>query len=79
MEPVKTTITEGGKIAIPAEYLQALGLHTGDEVILSLENGEVRIFTQQQAIKRAQELIRRYIPEDGSLADELIAERRLEE
>ncbi len=75
----KTKLAEGGRIVIPAEYRQALGLHVGDELILRLENGEVRIFTTRQAIRRAQELVRRYIPQKRSLSDELIAERRKED
>jgi AbrB family looped-hinge helix DNA binding protein len=75
----KTKLAEGGRIVIPAEYRQALGLHVGDELILRLENGEVRIFTTRQAIRRAQELVRRYIPQKRSLSDELIAERRRED
>jgi antitoxin PrlF len=79
MMEFKTKLAEGGRIVIPAEYRQALGLHVGDELILRLEGGEVRIFTARQAIKRAQELVRRYIPQNRSLADELIAERRRED
>jgi AbrB family looped-hinge helix DNA binding protein len=78
MLEIKTTLTEGGKIVIPPEYRQALGLHIGDEVVLRLEDGEVRLFPSQQRMKRAQELLRRYIPEGRSLSDELIAERCLE-
>jgi AbrB family looped-hinge helix DNA binding protein len=79
MPEVKTKLAEGGRIVIPAEYRQALGLRTGDSVILRLEDGEVRIFTPRQAIKRAQAIVRRYIPEGRSLSDELIAERRAEQ
>jgi antitoxin PrlF len=79
MMEFKTKLAEGGRIVIPAEYRQALGLHVGDELILRLEDGEVRIFTAHQAIKRAQELVRRYIPQNRSLADELINERRRED
>jgi AbrB family looped-hinge helix DNA binding protein len=78
MIEVRTKLAEGGRIVIPAEYRQALGLQVGDEVVLRLEDGEVRVFTPRQAIKRAQELVRRYIPQGRSLADELIAERRAE-
>ena len=78
MTQVRTKIGEGGRIVIPAEYRQALGLQVGDEVILRLEGRELRIFTLNQAIKRAQELVSRSIPEERSLADELIAERRRE-
>ena len=78
MIDTRTKLTEGGRVVIPAEYRQALGLHIGDELILRLEDGEVRIFTPQQAIKRAQELVSRYLPQARSLTDELIAERRME-
>ncbi|MBV8694976.1 MAG: AbrB/MazE/SpoVT family DNA-binding domain-containing protein [Chloroflexi bacterium] len=78
MIEIKTTLTERGKIVIPPEYRQALGLDIGDEVVLRLENGEVRLFPSQQRIRHAQELLRRYIPEGRSLSDELIAERRME-
>jgi hypothetical protein len=54
-----------------------LGLEVGDTVIIRLEDGEVHIFTPQQAIKKAQELVSKYLPEGRSLSDELINERRL--
>jgi AbrB family looped-hinge helix DNA binding protein len=79
MNEIRTKLAEGGRIVIPAEYRQALDLHVGDEVILRLENGTLRIFTPDRAIKYAQELLRPYLPEGRSLSDELIAERRLED
>jgi AbrB family looped-hinge helix DNA binding protein len=69
---------EGGRLVIPAEYRKALGLHTGDEVMLILEEGAVRISTPKEAIRRAQALVRSYIPGAESLSDELIADRRRE-
>lgn len=75
---IKTKLTEGGRIVIPAEVRQALGLQVGDDVILQLEGEELRIFSIRQAIKRAQQLVNQYIPRDRSLADELVAERRKE-
>ena len=38
----------------------------------------MRIFTIEQAVKRAQDLVRRYIPAGRSLSNELIEERRQE-
>ncbi|MEO8972232.1 MAG: AbrB/MazE/SpoVT family DNA-binding domain-containing protein [Ktedonobacteraceae bacterium] len=78
MNEIKTRLTEGGRVVIPVEYRQALGLQVGDELIMRLEDGEVRIFTPRQAVKHAQELIRHYIPQGRILSDELLAERRLE-
>lgn len=71
-------MTEGGRIVIPAEYRQALGLHVGDELIIRLEDGSLRLFTPEQAIKYAQDLLRPYLPQNRSLSDELLAERRAE-
>lgn len=76
MSNVKTRIGEGGRIVIPVEYRRALGLEPGDEVILVLEDGDVRVMTPQRAVQRAQALVRRYIPEELDLVDELLQERR---
>ncbi len=71
-------ITEGGRIVIPAEFRRALGLNVGDELLMQLEDGELRLFTLEQGIKRAQETYRKYVPADRDLVDELIRERHAE-
>ena len=78
MSGVRIKITEGGRIVIPAEYRQALGLHVGDEIIVRLEEDGIHILTLEQAIKYVQDVLRPYLPQGRSLSDELIAERRLE-
>ena len=75
---MKTTIREGGRLVIPAAYRKALGIKPGDEVILVLEDGEMRVISTRQAIARAQTLLRHYIPKGRSLSEELIKERREE-
>ena len=76
MTSIKTKIGKGGRIVVPAKYRKALDLKPGDDVILVLEDGEVRITTLPRVIQRAQEIVRRYNPEGRSLVDELIRERR---
>lgn len=78
MRVARAKLADGGRVVIPAEYRKALGLRPGDTVLMQLDDGEVRLFTLDRAIRRAQELVRQYIPEDRSLSDELIAERRAE-
>ncbi len=78
MTSIKTKLGEGGRVVIPAKYRKALNLKPGDDVILVLEDGEVRITTVKQAIRRAQQIVRRYVPEDRDLVSELIKERREE-
>ena len=75
---MKTTIGEGGRLVIPAAYRKALSLKPGDEVLLTLEDGEIRVVSTRQAIARAQALVRRYIPKGRDLSGELIKERREE-
>ena len=78
MSELKTKISEGGRLVIPAAYRKALGLKPGDEVVLVLEEGEIRVVGTRQAVARAQALVRRYIPKSRPLSQELIQERREE-
>ena len=72
-------IGPGGRIIIPAEMRAALGADEGDTLLASVTDGELRLVTTQTAIKRAQAIVRAYIPAGGpSLVDELIADRRAE-
>ncbi len=73
-----TKIGRGGRIVIPAQYRRAMGVAPGDEVILVLETDGIRIVTRQQALRRAQAVVRRYVPEGRSLSEELLRERRAE-
>jgi bifunctional DNA-binding transcriptional regulator/antitoxin component of YhaV-PrlF toxin-antitoxin module len=63
---------------IPAEFRRALGVKSGDMLVLRLENNELRIATFRQRLTRAQEMVRNLKIKSKSLADELIAERRKE-
>jgi AbrB family looped-hinge helix DNA binding protein len=78
MTPIKTHLSPGGRIVIPADYRKALGLKPGDDVVLVLEGNEVRLVTPHQAVKRAQSLVRQYISKGRALADDLIKDRRRE-
>jgi AbrB family looped-hinge helix DNA binding protein len=69
-------LAENGRIVIPASYRKALGIRVGDEVILRMEDDELRITTMKRRLERARERIRKYVKPGVSLADELIAERR---
>jgi len=72
----RTRVNENGRVVIPASYRKALGIKAGDEVILRMEDGELRITTMKRRIERAQRLVRKYVKPGTSLVDELIAERR---
>jgi AbrB family looped-hinge helix DNA binding protein len=67
-----------GRLVIPAAFRAALGMKPGDKLTVTLEANELRIYTRREGIRRAREIIRKYVPEGVSLADELIADRRAE-
>lgn len=70
-------INENGRVVIPAAFRKALGINVGDEVVLRMEHDEIRITTLKHRLVQSQERIRRHIKRGRSLADELIAERRV--
>ena len=75
---VWTTVGKGGVIRLPVAVLESMGVAEGDQVQLALDGDIVRILSRAAALREAQELVRRYVPEGVSLADELLAERRVE-
>jgi len=78
MAEQKTRMGAGGRVVIPAAYRKALGFEEGDEVIVALEKGGLRIFSPAEAVARAQANVRRFIHGNRGLAAELIADRRRE-
>ena len=69
-------VNENGRVVIPASFRKRLGIRAGDEVVLRIEDDELRITTLKRNIERAQRLVRKHVKRGTSLVDELIAERR---
>lgn len=76
MLETRVKINENGRIVIPAQLREALGVSAGDEIVLRMEDEGLNVTTQKHRIKRAQQLISRHVDATRSLSDELIAERR---
>ncbi|MBL7163151.1 MAG: AbrB/MazE/SpoVT family DNA-binding domain-containing protein [Anaerolineales bacterium] len=75
---IRTFIGKGGRLVIPAKMRKALDISPGDEVILRIDDGQIRMIPLSKAIELAQQHVRQYIPERTSLVDELIQKRREE-
>jgi AbrB family looped-hinge helix DNA binding protein len=71
-------IGAGGRVVIPAPMRNALGMKIGDRVTMRVDDNEVRIYTFREASRKASAILREFIPENISLVDELIEERRRE-
>ncbi len=75
---VQLRIGDGGRVVIPADMRAAMGVKPGDTLIARVIDGELSLMSQSAAVRRAQRLVRRFVPEGVSLVDELLAERRAE-
>lgn len=79
MEQVAVKIGAGGRFVIPSELRTALGVQVGDTLILVVDTDGVLLMTPEQAARRAQSLVREYVPAGRMLSEELMAERREED
>jgi AbrB family looped-hinge helix DNA binding protein len=71
-------VDAGGRVLIPSAVREAMGVGEGDTVLAWLEDGGLHLVSPQVALRQAQDLARKLMRGAGTLADELIAERREE-
>ena len=69
---------ENGRLLVPAQLRKELGVGPGDEMFMAVVDGTLHVWSQKQAIVRAQARVRELTGGKRSLVDELIAERRAE-
>lgn len=70
-------MARNGRMVLPKLVREALGLPEGGTVVFSLEDGEVKLTSIQQSVRRAQEIYRQFAKQTFSV-DDFIAERRAE-
>ena len=58
-----------GRILIPLKQRRELGLTEGSELILRVDNGELRMHTREDAIRRARERLKRLKKPGVSVVD----------
>lgn len=75
---VRLKIDSAGRVLIPADVREAMGLEEGGMVLAWLERGELHLVGAKAASAHAQRLARELIAGRDSLADQLIADRREE-
>jgi bifunctional DNA-binding transcriptional regulator/antitoxin component of YhaV-PrlF toxin-antitoxin module len=71
----KATLDSFGRIAIPEHFRNALGVSAGDELLITLEGEELRLFTRVAGLRVAQGIVSKYLRQGDSLSDELLADR----
>jgi antitoxin PrlF len=76
MKPLRVTIAPNGRMVLPAQLRDRLGLRDGGTMLARIENGIIQLEPLSAALMRARKTVRKYIPEGVSLSDDLIRERR---
>jgi AbrB family looped-hinge helix DNA binding protein len=71
-------VAEGGRIVIPAEVRERLGLQVGADLVLTVEDDHATLMNAKAARQRARQSVRRYVAPGVSLSEELSAERKRE-
>ena len=65
-----------GRIVVPAVLRRELGMEEGADVVVRADRGRLVVEPRAVALSRLRAPVRRAVPEDVSLVDELLAERR---
>ena len=71
-------MSEGGRVVVPSEIRQSMGLKDGDTVLWDMRDGAAVLTTRLAQMRVAQAMVRQYVPAGVSLVDEIIADRRAE-
>jgi AbrB family looped-hinge helix DNA binding protein len=80
MEPISSTtkINENGRILIPSAIREQMALKAGDSVVLTFENGVLRVESYLAIVRKIQEDFKPFRKPGVSMVDEFIAEKREE-
>lgn len=70
-------LSKQGRLVIPARLRRALGLQPGDRLV-ARQDGDRIILERRDAVERRVKARVANIPQDASLVDELLADRRAE-
>ncbi len=60
MEEIVGYVGRGGRVTIPREHREALGIRDGDEVLVGLSGNAIRIQTRRGALVRARSVVKRH-------------------
>ncbi len=76
MEHYRVQIAPNGRMVLPAGIRQQLHIEGGGLLIIRKDADRLVLESMDDAVRRAQALVRHYAPLTKGVADELLAERR---
>ena len=78
MGELTISVAENGRVVLPAALRRRLNVLRGGTIVIREEEGRLLLESIDDAIGRAQALIRRFAPDVTGVVDEFLAERRAE-
>jgi AbrB family looped-hinge helix DNA binding protein len=78
LEATRTRVSDKGRVVIPVQFREVLGIKAGDLVNLEIVDDELRISTFAGRLKRTRERLKQYATPGKLAYHELIEERRRE-
>ena len=75
----RVKLGEGGRFVIPAAMREEMGVKPGEDLILHVENGELRVRSWLQNLRRVQAELSALKKPGESVVDEFLEERRKEQ
>jgi bifunctional DNA-binding transcriptional regulator/antitoxin component of YhaV-PrlF toxin-antitoxin module len=76
MGKVTVRVDAEGRLVLPEEFRISLGLEQGGELILEIENHQLRGMTRLAGLRAAQAAAKPWQPGEPLASEEFIAERR---
>ncbi|MDE2005309.1 MAG: AbrB/MazE/SpoVT family DNA-binding domain-containing protein [Rhodospirillales bacterium] len=73
-----TKLSEGGKLNLPASMRRELGIEPGSQVLLRVEDGELRVRALAAGLRDLQASARRIFAGSNESVDRFLADRRAE-
>jgi AbrB family looped-hinge helix DNA binding protein len=78
MNAITVKVDASGRLVIPKDLREAMGVADGGTLVLRVEDGELRAQTRMAALRRIQAEMAQLVPPGVSAVDELLASRRAE-
>ena len=72
----RVSMGAGGRVVVPAAVRDALGFAEGEPLVLTVDDGTVRVETYARSVERLQAQVRAMIRPTGDLVDRFLADKR---
>ena len=78
MADIALSVADNGRVVLPVALRRRLNFVRGGTLVIREEEGRLVLESADEAITRAQDIVRRFAPDAVGVTDELSADRRAE-